>query len=91
MKFLAAQRVLVAKYGDVALNRLYYGPTCYRIHVVPHCCHIVAPAAAVAAAAVHKLNYCMCWVLVALPALDRSVAWAVFDIDCKPCLWCLYY
>lgn len=92
VKFLAAQRELVAEYGDVASSQSYYGPTCYQIHVVPHCCHMaVAPAAA--AAAEHMLNYCMVLVSVALPALGRSVAvaWAAFDIDCKPCLWCLCY
>lgn len=88
MKFLAAQRELVAEYGDVASNQWYYGPTYYQIHVVPHYCRTVAVASA--AVAVHMPNYCML-VWVALPALDNFVAWAVFGIDCKPYLWCWCY
>lgn len=84
---MAVRRVLGVEYGDVALNRWYYGPTYCRIHVAPHCwCRM----AAAAVAAVHMPNCCML-VSVAWPAWDNSVARAAFDIDCMPYLWCSCY
>lgn len=35
----------LVKYDDVALNRRYYGPTYYRIHVEQYCLHRSAAVA----------------------------------------------